>query len=218
MRNRILPTTQTIRRLLPLACAALTISVKASLALADWVTPPPVPTDIQVPAGNRPFLQGHAIGTQNYICLPDGTDFKFVLFTPQATLFDEDGEQIITHFFSPNPDSKEAGTIRAAWQYRDSSTVWGAVVPPPSSDPNFVDPDAIPWLLVERKGSADGPTGGHKLTGTTFIQRVNTSGGLAPETGCESEADVGAKAFVPYTADYIFYKKARKYDGYGSSD
>lgn len=214
MRNCILPITQTTRRRLSFTCATLAMLFAAPLALAHRVTPPPVPANLEVEPGNKAFLKGHATGTQNYICLPDGTGFKFVLFTPQATLFDEDGKQIITHFFSPNPDPKEAGTIRAAWQYRDTSTVWAGLVEP-SSDPDFVEPDAIPWLLLEKKGSQDGPTGGDKLTDTTFIQRVNTSGGLAPDTGCESEEDVGTKAFVPYTADYIFYKKARKYDGYG---
>jgi len=37
-------------------------------------------------------------------------------------------------------------------------------------------------------------------------QRVNTTGGVAPSTGCESQADVGHRAFVPYTADYVFFK------------
>lgn len=45
-------------------------------------------------------------------------------------------------------------------------------------------PSAIPWLLLEVVGEQDGPTGGHKLTETTFIQRLNTSGGVAPSTGC----------------------------------
>jgi len=43
---------------------------------------------------------------------------------------------------------------------------------------------------------------------TTFVQRVNTEGGVAPATGCAQLADVGKKAFVPYKADYIFYKAA----------
>ena len=47
--------------------------------------------------------------------------------------------------------------------------------------------------------------GGDTLTATTFIQRVNTSGGIAPSTGCTSSTDVGKQAFVPYTADYVFY-------------
>jgi hypothetical protein len=35
---------------------------------------------------------------------------------------------------------------------------------------------------------------------------VNTSGGVAPSTGCASATDVGKKALVPYTADYFFYR------------
>ena len=50
-----------------------------------------------------------------------------------------------------------------------------------------------------------GPGGGDMLVRTTFIQRVNTYGGLAPSTGCSAPADVGKKAFIPYTADYVFY-------------
>ena len=45
------------------------------------------------------------------------------------------------------------------------------------------------------------------LSKTTFIQRVNTEGGIAPATGCEQATDIGKKVFVPYTADYIFYKQ-----------
>jgi len=62
-----------------------------------------VPSNIQVPAGNRLFLVGHAVGTQNYICVPSGAGVKFVLFTPETTLFDEQGKQLTTHYFSPNP-------------------------------------------------------------------------------------------------------------------
>src|SRR5262249_32427961 len=62
------------------------------------VTPPAVPTDIQVQAGNKAYLVGHATGTQNYICVPSGSGVAYALFTPQATLFNDRGEQIITHF------------------------------------------------------------------------------------------------------------------------
>ena len=43
---------------------------------------------------------------------------------------------------------------------------------------------------------------------TTYIHRVNTSGGVAPATGCSKLRDLGKKAFVPYTADYYFYMDA----------
>ena len=185
-------------------------------AYADTITPP-VPGNIQVPAGNKLFLVGHAVGTQNYICVPSSTGIRFVLFTPEATLFDEEGEQLITHYFGPNPDEANTDprvisdhTIRAAWQdSRDSSTVWGQAKPGHSStDPAFVEPGAIPWLLVTIVGRQDGSTGGDRLSATTFIQRLNTSGGLAPSTGCTSPEDIGKTAFVPYTTDYYFYKSA----------
>jgi hypothetical protein len=178
-------------------------------AYADNITPPAVPANIQVPAGNKVFLVGHAVGTQNYVCLPSGTSVKFILFTPQATLFGDNGGQLTTHYFSPDPfeaniDPRVLGdhAIRATWQdSKDSSTVWGRVQPGnSSSDPEFVEQGAIPWLLVTRVGVQDG------LSATTFIQRLNTHGGLAPSTGCTSPDDIGKKVFVPYTTDYYFYK------------
>jgi hypothetical protein len=205
------PENPTMRRILLIACAtALAVAFVVPLpqpASAAPASPPPVPAAVQVPAGNKLFLVGHAIGTQNYVCLPSGAGVKFVLFTPQATLF-EKHKQVTTHAFSPNPD--EGGTIRAMWQHsRDTSAVWGEVKPGnSSSDAEFVAPGAIPWLLVTVVGSQDGPTGGDRLTATTFIQRLNTTGGVAPSTGCSSPADVGHQAFVPYTADYFFYRKA----------
>src|SRR6266566_3293172 len=170
------------------------------------ITPPPVPADIQVPSGNKVFLEGHGVGTQNYVCLPSGKDFKFALFTPQATLFSDDGRQLITHYFSPN--TFEGNTIRATWEdSRDTSAVW-AQATNSSSDPNFVAPGAIAWVLLQRVGSQDGPDGGDTLTGTTFVQRLSTSGGIAPSTGCKTSNEVGHQAFVPYTADYFFYTDA----------
>jgi hypothetical protein len=75
------------------------------------------------------------------------------------------------------------------------------------SNPGFVARGDIPLLLLQVIGAQDGPTGGHTLTATTFIHRLNTSGGVAPSTGCTA-SDVGKKAFVPYTADYFFYRAA----------
>ena len=223
---------QTTPRILLIACAtALAVAFTIALpqpAYSDRVKPPPVPSNIQVPAGSKAFLEGHAVGTQDYICVPcpnpttsmcpNASGFAWILFTPQATLFTDNDKQVITHFFSPNPFENNTnagiiadGTIRATWQYRDTSIVWAKLH---TTDPDgkkgavTVDPTAIAWLLLGGVGSQNGPTGGDKLTGTTFIQRLNTTGGLAPKTGCSSLTDVGNQAFVPYTADYFFYKKA----------
>ena len=88
---------------------------------------------------------------------------------------------------------------------QDSSAVWAAAVAS-SSDDAFVDANAIPWLLLRVVGAEDGPTPGGALSAASFLQRVNTTGGLAPESGCSRALDIGVKALVPYTADYIFYR------------
>jgi hypothetical protein len=165
---------------------------------------PAVPAGLEVPAGHTLFLQGSATGTQNYICLPTASGFGWAFFGPQATLF-QFNMQIITHFLSPNPDEK--GMPRATWQHsQDTSRVWGNAVAS-SSDRRFVKPGAIPWLLLEVVGADRGPTGGTRLTETSFIQRIRTSGGVAPATGCDEAPNVGAKALVPYKTDYLFYLK-----------
>jgi hypothetical protein len=216
---------KTTRHLLFITCAtALVVACAGSpprLGHADHITPPPVPSTIQVPAGHQAFLEGHADGTQNYICLPcpnattpaamcPASEFAWILFGPQATLFNDHDKQRITHFLSPNPD--ESGTPRATWQHsRDTSTVW-AMATVSSSDPGFVAAGAIPWLLLRVVGAQDGPTGGEKLSETTFIQRLNTAGGVAPSTGCILATDIGKRAFVPYTADYVFYKAGKRHE------
>ena len=202
---------QFIQRRIAAVANAAVLSVAVAVALpqaaqAGNIQPPDVPANIAVGAGYEPFLIGHATGTQNYVCLPQGGAYAFVLFTPEATLFNETGKQLTTHFFAPNPD--ENGTIRAAWQHsRDTSTVWGRVIPGnASTDPAYVAPGAIPWLLVTVVGAEEGPGGGEALMDAKFIHRVNTAGGVAPSTGCTSVGDVGRTAFVPYTTDYIFYR------------
>jgi hypothetical protein len=183
------------------------------------ITPPSVPTNLRLdPALFVPFFKGHGVGTQNYICKPTGpTTVGFVLFTPQATLFNENGKQLTTHFFSPNPFEANVEPtvignreIRVTWQdSRDSSSVWAKAIQVDTftTDPAFVAPDAVAWLLLEKKATLNGPTGGDTLKPTEFIQRVHTVGGLAPSTGCTSPGDLGNQAFVPYEADYFFYKK-----------
>lgn len=200
------------------AAIGLMITTGVRTAHAENVTLPSMPGNVVVDEeGNEPFLLGHGFGTQNYVCLPSATSatgVAFSLFTPEATLFndDNDNNQLITHFFSPNSDPTveppEAGTIRVTWEdSRDSSRVWAKLLQQ-STDEQFVQKDAVAWLKLQTVGVAAGPTGGGRLTNVTFIQRVNTAGGLAPKTDCITLADLGHRAFVPYSADYIFYRKS----------
>jgi hypothetical protein len=138
------------------------------------ITPPSLPDGLApVPTGNKLFLGTHAVGTQNYVCRPSGAGVAYALFTPEATLVGEDGGQVITHNFSPNPfepntDPKvvaPGGTIRATWQFRDTSRVWARVhtADATGSGAVTVDKNSVAWLLLDAVGKQKGPGGGDTL-------------------------------------------------------
>ena len=217
--------TARVRRLfaaaLALGCAFGTVAH----AQTQNITSPTTPPLITPPAGNSAFLVGHAFGTQGYICLPTSTGASTASWTvkaarPEATLFQSlfgYDFQIITHFLSPNEKPNDAATQplpfgNATWQSSfDSSKVWAQVLNsntiPAGSDPSCPNTGSIACLLLQSVGSQQGPTGGTILSKTTFIQRLNTKGGSAPDDGCSTSADVGNQTLVPYTADYFFFRK-----------
>lgn len=173
-----------------------------------------LPANLQVPAGNVLYMKTQAAGTQNYVCLPAATGYAWTFHSPVATLFVEYRwlhadirQQVTTHFLSPNPG--ENGMPRPTWQSSlDSSAVWAKVIAN-STDPNYVAAGSIAWLLLEVTGKREGMNGSSMLWPATFIQRVKTSGGIAPATGCTEASHVGATAMVPYTTDYLFFKAGR---------
>ena len=189
-------------------------------AQANFSPIPSPTTTIPPPAGNSAFLLGHGVGTQGYVCLPTGVGAASWTVNgarPEATLFTHifgEAVQIITHFLSPvvNPNDigpKPSRFGDVTWQSSfDSSRVWAqkqkfVTAGTEASCPNS---GAIDCLLLQVIGSDEGPTGGRLLTKTTFIQRLNTSGGSAPATGCLVTGDVGRQVLVPYSADYFFFR------------
>src|SRR5262245_46240633 len=176
----------------------------------DGITLPPLPVDLEVGPEFVAFFKGHGIGTQNYVCRKTDSGFAFVLFTPQATLFNSNGKQLITHFFSPDPFKANTDSsvvtdrrILVTWQdSRDTSTIWAAKV---AGAPAPVK-DAVDWLKLEVIDAENGPTGGDSLTPTKLVLRVNTFRGVAP-SGCDNQDAVGKEAFVPYEADYFFFRR-----------
>jgi hypothetical protein len=169
---------------LAVAASSLSMTHVAHAALPSPTVPD---SKIAAPAGNEAFLVGHvSTGVQIYKC--DGTSWTFV--APRADLVDEKGQLIITHFAGPT------------WQATDGSSVVAARV-----DGVTVDPNAIPWLLLKATKTTAG-RGGNLLAPTTFIQRINTVGGLAPTDRCNA-AKSGTVKEVPYGADYFFYKSTK---------
>lgn len=202
-----------------IACALFSTYASAQIIV------PPTPILITAPQGAKAFLVGHAKGTQGYTCLPIAPGADTAAWTvnparPEATLFTNffgQEFQIITHFASPNV--KPNGNVtappptagNATWQSSfDSSRVWAAVlhgntVAPSVDNPSCPNLGSINCLLLTSVGNDVGPTGGRLLSDVTFVQRLNTRGGLAPVAGCSTSADVGKQFLVPYTADYYFY-------------
>jgi hypothetical protein len=184
----------------------LTVALNGATYAAGALTPPAVPTDIEVPAGSKLILVGHAVGTQNYMCAPapTATGFDWFFLGPQATLFGADGQQIATHFLSRNP--LQPDVLQATWQHsHDSSAVWAKKFRG-STDPAYVAPDAIEWLRLEMTAARVGSSGGLKLATTTIIQRVHTVGGLKPSATECTVSTINTRRFVPYEADYYFYE------------
>ncbi len=215
-----------LRRLLAAAVALGCALGTTTNAGAQNVTPPPTPAIITPPAGNSSFLLGHGVGTQGYVCLPKGAGASWTVngARPEATLFASffgQTFQIITHFLSPdaNPNAFAPNPLpfgNATWQSSvDSSAVWAQVLNANTDHPAVIaagsDPSSCPnsgaigCLLLQVIGAQQGPGGGKFLTQTTFIQRLNTRGGSAPDQGCLVPGDVGKQALVPYTADYYFF-------------
>jgi hypothetical protein len=152
--------------------------------------PAPVPTKIEVPAGNKVFLVGHAVGVQIYSCNATASGYGWVFVAPRADLFDDNGKLIVTHFAGPT------------WRAKDGSEVVGQVV-----ERVTVDATTIPWLKLSTTPTASAPDG-DRLAETTFIQRIATTGGLAPAAGDCNDSTTGTTREVPYTADYYFWKAA----------
>jgi hypothetical protein len=143
--------------------------------------PPVVPGAIEVPAGNKVFLIGHAVGVQIYSC--NGVAWGFV--APRANLYDDHGKLIIIHFAGPT------------WQAKDGSTVVGH-----AEASITVDSTAIPWVRLSAASTTPG-----RFVNTTYIQRIATTGGLDPPAAECNATTAGNVAEVPYTADYYFWKK-----------
>ena len=173
--------------LLPLA-AVPALATPGSAASAAKPMEPDVPGAIAVPAGHKLFLVSRAAGVQIYSCSPTSTGYGWSFIAPRANLYNDSGKLVAAHFAGPT------------WQARDGSAVVAQVV-----DRAPVDATAIPWLLLAAASAGVGEDG-DRLAGTTYIQRIATTGGLAPAPGECHAGTAGTTAEVPYTADYYFWK------------
>jgi hypothetical protein len=148
--------------------------------------PTAMPQNLNVPQQNVVHLKAHATGVQIYACkakVDDPDAFAWTFKAPVADLWNEHGEKVGTHYAGPT------------WEWYDGSTVVRRVLERASAPA----PDAIPWLLLQATSSH----GAGRLTPVTYVQRLETVGGVAPSNGCDPSV-AEAELAVEYTATYLF--------------
>ncbi|HEX2282892.1 MAG TPA: DUF3455 domain-containing protein [Thermomicrobiales bacterium] len=160
-------------------------SAKGQSALAKEVPPDLMPPDSAVL-----LFELGARGDQIYTCAAkpeDAATFVWTFKAPQAELLNDRGKVVGSHFAGP------------IWQGQDGSSVKGAIV----ARADARSKNAIPWLLLEATSHA----GDGVFSTITYIQRLDTKGGVAPRNGCDA-THVGEELRVPYKATYAFYHPA----------
>ncbi|MEV4144173.1 DUF3455 domain-containing protein [Amycolatopsis sp. NPDC049691] len=161
------------RMTVALAVGALLVGGAATASATPAA--PKVPDAIKVPAGNVALASFPAEGVQIYGC----TNGAWTLIQPAAVLT-RHGKPVALHSKGP------------VWtSVVDGSTVGAAAVA------NSPREGAIPELLLK----ANLNTGDGIFGKVTYVQRLNTRGGVAPAGTCTD----GAQTAVRYSADYAFW-------------
>ena len=181
-----------IRSFRAIVLAAVLLAVMQVLSLpmsvaASAGAPPTVPEAIAVPAGSVLLFHSHAKGVQTYACQSG----QWAFHAPRALLFNaRDHRPTAIHY-----GGIDRGLTPGPWweSLRDGNRIRaGNAVSAPSPNAN-----SIPLLrleVLERQGTG-------VFSRVSYIQRLNTTGGVGPTGECET----GAQRRVVYTADYYFY-------------
>ena len=168
--------------------AIMTIALRPAQATTlDNSNGPELPAQcgsIAAPEGNKLSFHVYARGVQVYKWNIITQTWDFV--APVASLFAEENfyGEVGSHYVGPHWESKSGRKVKG-------ERVQGTGCTP--------DPTAIEWLLLRGKETSDGGI----FKDTSFIQRVNTTGGLRPTLPGSFANELKE---VPYTAEYYFYR------------
>jgi hypothetical protein len=178
------PVKNIIRVLVVIALVGFGLQPTSAAMMFDNNNGPELPAgceSIGAPEGNKLAFHVYAKGVQIY----KYNGLKWELFGPLASLYAEPNYfgEVGTHYVGPNWESKSGSKVKA-------ERVLGTGCTP--------DPSAVAWLLLKKVETS----GNGIFTKVTYIQRTNTTGGLAPtEPGVLNELRE-----APYTAEYYFYR------------
>ena len=145
-----------------------------------------VPEAIQTPDNVAYLFGAKASGYQIYRCEADAEGgYDWALRAPDATLYDAQGNTLGSHYAGP------------AWQSNDGSHIVGSLEAKVASPD---DANAVAWLLVKVKARG----GDGIFNPVTYVNRVNTEGGQAPQNTCNGTR-LGDEYRARYSAVYYFY-------------
>jgi hypothetical protein len=159
-----------------------------ALPAAAAVTPPAVTGNLAALANEEAAFVLHGEGVHVFECKPlagNPDQFRWTFSAPDATLYDAG---------RPIARSTSENVFEAI---ADRSTVSGGIRARQDGGANN-----LPWLLLRAQSTPDDGL----FAGVTSVQRVNTSGGVAPTEGCDVN-NVGKEARSNFTADYYFYRR-----------
>ena len=169
------------------ASAVALLSACASSPTMTTFSQSSLPDAVKVPAGHKVALESVGVGQITYECRAkkDAAGFEWVFVGPDAKLLARDGKQLGKYYGPP-----------ATWESADGSKITGAQVAiAPAATGN------IPLQLVK----ANPAMGNGAMTGVSYVQRVDTRGGVAPSKACDA-AMLSKQEIVKYQSDYIFWK------------
>jgi len=171
---------------LSLIGAAALLSACASAPMMMKVDNATLPEPVRVPAGQKMLMATTGVGEITYECREKkdmAGQHEWVFVGPMATLYAPDRKVVGKYYAGPT------------WEANDGSRVTGnQVAVAPAGTGN------IPLQL----GKAEPAMGAGAMGGVSYIQRLNTKGGVAPAMGCDGAAK-GKRQQVVYEADYVFY-------------
>ncbi|GGX32542.1 DUF3455 domain-containing protein [Undibacterium squillarum] len=164
--------------------ATLSLGLSACQVLPQRATTE-APASLQAPEGQKFMFELAAKGVQRYTCkgLANNGGFAWTFVAPQADLYQVSGAKTGDHGAGPY------------WAMADGGRIVGEVV----AKADAPDANAIPWLLLKVKSNA----GSGAFANVKSVQRVATTLGKAPATGCDATTE-GSEIQVPYTASYNF--------------
>ena len=156
--------------------------VPASRILAREALPAPV----RVPAGHDLRLWSVAKGAIKYVCRKQaqaGGGYAWAADAPAARLYDVYLREIGRYYGGPTWESVDGSKVTARQL---------AVVP--------AEAGSMPLQLLQARPASGRGT----MQGVSYIQRLNTRGGVAPDQPCDARS-AGSERMVTYEADYVFY-------------